>query len=112
MDLELESGRIIHGVHEKDLPQLLVGEEYAVLSINPYTFIQCSACHVPPFVYTIEYQDGSLDSYYRATNQEISENDVAVIFQKYLRGDTSWLTNMEWEKVDRSAAEFSLSESL
>jgi hypothetical protein len=49
MDLEFESGRIIHEATEGDILAHLEGEEFAILSSDPGTYIQCAEQKEPPY---------------------------------------------------------------
>jgi hypothetical protein len=101
MDLELESGRLIHDVTEEDLT-FVQGEEFAILSTEELTYIQCAEQPEPPYEYVLEYQEGSLSEHYRAVDQPIYLGRVLSAFSKYLRGDPSWRSDFHWEKVDLS----------
>jgi hypothetical protein len=102
MDLELESGRIIHDVTEADIMRFVDGEDFAILSEDSGTYIQCAEQKEPPWEYILEYQDGSLDKHYQAKDASITLDRVLAAFAKYLRGDGSWRSNFQWEKMDLS----------
>jgi hypothetical protein len=42
MELTLESGRVISDATEEDIRASIDGEEFAILSIDPNTYIQCA----------------------------------------------------------------------
>lgn len=102
MDLEFESGRIIRKATEGDILAHLEGEEFAILSSSSDsgTYLQCAEQQEPPFEYILEYQEGSLSRHYRAVDEPIPLDRVLSAFLKYLRGDASWRTDFQWEKVD------------
>jgi hypothetical protein len=50
--------------------------------------------------YFLEYQEGSLDEHYGAVDGPITLDRVIEAFQKYARGDNSWLDDFTWEKMD------------
>jgi hypothetical protein len=99
MDLQMESGRIIHGVTPDELASCLEGEEFAILSVAPDTYIQCAEQKEPPYEYVLDYQDGLLEEHYRATDAPITLQHVLSAFLKYLQGDASWRTDFRWEKM-------------
>jgi hypothetical protein len=100
MELELESGQIIRQVSEDDILDSIEGEQFAILSLDPGTYIQCAEQQEPPFEYILEYQDGSIDEHYRAADEPITLDQVVATFLKYLRGDPSWRYDFQWEKMD------------
>ena len=102
MDLEFESGRIIHEPTEGDILAQLEGEEFAILSSDPDTYIQCAEQSEPPYQYVLEYQGGSLAEHYRAADGPIPLDRVVSAFLKYLRGDESWRADFRWERMDLS----------
>jgi hypothetical protein len=102
MNLELASGRILEMVSEENLRASLDGEEYAILSPNSDTYIQCAQAKGRAYEYVLEYQDGSLDRHYHAVDGPISLERVLAAFVKYRRGDPSWRFDFEWEKMDLS----------
>ena len=102
MNLELESGRILEMVSEADLRAAIDGEEFAILATSPDTYIQCAERKKPPYDYVLEYQDGSLDQHYQATDGPIPLERVLAAFVKYLQGDGTWRADFVWEKLDLS----------
>jgi hypothetical protein len=102
MDLELDSGRAFHGVTEADLLASIEGEEFAILSKDPNTYIQCAEQVETPNEFVLEYQDGSLEDHYEATDQPVTLERVLAAFVKYLRGDESWRSDFRWQKMDIS----------
>jgi hypothetical protein len=95
----LESGRIIADATEEDILASIDGEEFAILSIDPDTYIQCAEEKEPPYEYVLEYQDGSLDMHYQAGDRPVTLDRVTAAFIKYLRGDSSWRDDFRWEKM-------------
>ncbi len=98
MQLELDSGKHFREATEADILALIAGEQFAILSQNPGTYLQCAE-RDPPNDYVLEYQDGSTDFHYSATDAPISLERVQATFLKYLRGDISWLNDFRWEKI-------------
>lgn len=100
MELTLESGRVVADVTEGDILASIEGEEFAILAADPNTYIQCAEQREPPFGYVLEYQDGSIDQHYQAADGPISLERVVSAFRKYLRGDSSWLSDFQWDKME------------
>jgi hypothetical protein len=99
MSLELESGWIIRGVTADDILSCVEGEDFAILAADPNTYIQCAEQKESPYEYVLEYQGGSLDEHYRATDEPITLERLRAAFVKYLQGDASWRTDFRWEKM-------------
>jgi hypothetical protein len=99
VDLELGSGRVVPNATEDDILGLVEGEDFVILSIDSNTYIQCAEQQAPPYEYVLEYQAGSLDRHYLAADRPITLDRVISAFLKYLRGDESWQTDFEWEKM-------------
>src|SRR2546421_5245750 len=103
MRLDFESGRVIEVATEDDILAYLEGEEFAILSRDTDTYIQCAEQREPPYDFVLEYQDGSIDRHYQAINEPITLDRVISAFLKYLRGDESWWSDFRWEKMDLAA---------
>jgi hypothetical protein len=102
MELNLESGLVITNATEDIIRTSIEGEDFAILAIDTDTYIQCAEQKNQPFEYILEYQDGSLDKHYQATNGPIILDRVIAAFIKYLRKDISWQSDFEWKKMDLS----------
>ena len=46
------------------------------------------------------YQEGSIDHHYAAVHPGIPIAAIVDVFEKYLRGDASWKSAFEWEKLN------------
>ena len=102
MKLELESGFVTPSPTDDDFARI-EGEEFAILSgAAADTYIQCAEQNEPPWEYILEYQDGSLDKHYRATDGPIKLDQILTAFRKYRDGDATWLTDFTWELMDLS----------
>ena len=99
MKLELESGFVATSPTDDDFARI-EGEEFAILSgADADTYLQCAEQTEPPWEYILEYQDGSLDKHYRATDGPIKLDQILVAFRKYRDGDPTWLTDFTWELI-------------
>ena len=97
MRLELESGQVVEDATERDLRDLIAGEDFAILSSDPNTYIQCARTETQE--YLLEYQDGALDRHFRATSSPIRLDDAVSALVKYLRNDRAWQSDFTWERV-------------
>jgi hypothetical protein len=100
MELELESGQVIHNVTEGDILSRVEGEALAILTADTDTYIQCAELKASPGMYVLEFQDGSVDAHYQAMDDPITVDRVLAAFIKYLRDDTSWRTDFRWEQME------------
>ena len=98
MDLELASGRIIREATEDDILAYIQGEDFAILSADANTYIQCAQPKELPYEYVLECQRGSLDEHYWAADGRLTLDRVLSAFRKYLRRDLSWQTDFRWER--------------
>ncbi len=75
MQLQFESGLTIDNARASDIRKNLEGEEFTILIADEdgdgMTFIQCAEHEDEPGYYVIEYQDGSMDRHYIATEEAI-----------------------------------------
>ncbi len=99
MNLTLESGRVIHDPTESDIVVSIESEGFAILG-GDYTYIQYVKESGGDGRYTLEYQEESLDSHYRATDEPITLDRVRSAFIKYVRGDESWRSDFRWERME------------
>jgi hypothetical protein len=98
MDLQL-SDRLIRDAAESDIQACVEGDDFfGVLRARPHAYISCFK--LDETEYNLEYQDGSVDKHYRATNNPITLDGVLSAFRKYMRGDPSWRTDFRWEKME------------
>jgi hypothetical protein len=102
MDLELASGRVIRDVTPDDILAHLDGEEFAILSSGPETYIQCAGQNEPPYECELEYRDGSQANHFRVADGPITLDRVTSAFLGYLRGDPAWRSEFRWERVEFS----------
>lgn len=49
--------------------------------------------------YVLEYNDGSDKEQFRATNPQLSGNEIVDAFSAYLQRDDSWRTRSSWERI-------------
>jgi hypothetical protein len=71
--------------------------EYIILSRAEQIFIQASGEGEGP--YAVEYRDGGKDRHFQCT-RDLSKAEVETVFLKYLRGDSGWLTDLEWRPLE------------
>jgi hypothetical protein len=100
LELSFESGRVIANATEDDILSSIEGEDFAILSIDSDTYMQCAEQKKAPHEYVLEYQDGSLGQHYQAVDVPISIDRVIAAFIKYLRRDPTWRWDFRWEKME------------
>ena len=100
MDLTLESGKVISMVTEYDIRTLLAGQQFAILTERELTYLQCARRNDEADDYVLEYQAGSLDEHYVATDTDITLERVISAFLRYRRGDASWWNEFHWQKME------------
>ena len=100
MNLEWPNGGFDSEPTEEKIEELVLGEEYVILSSGELTFIQTAKRTGPPWGHVLEYQDGAVVEHYRAPGKLMSFHRAARAMCKYLRGDESWRTDFRWEWVN------------
>ena len=100
MDLTLESGAVIRDVTEQDIRGRIEGEEFAILAADDDTYLQCAKQNDTPSEYVLEFQEGDLGHHYRAVDDAVPLDRVITTFIKYLRGDESWQSDFEWQRME------------
>ena len=100
MDLTLESGAVIRDATELDIRGRIEGEEFAILAADDDTYLQCAKQNDAPSEYVLEFQEGDLGHHYRAVDDAVPLDRVIVTFIKYLRGDESWQSDFEWQRME------------
>jgi len=100
MKLEFASGWRIEDLTEEDLyAEDFEEEEYAILSADDLTYIQCARSNEQECTYFLEYQDGSLERHFRVGGRLVPLDRVLEAFRKYLTGDDSWRSDFAWEPM-------------
>ncbi len=100
MYLELGSGKTLNDPsldQITDALRALPGGDgsVAILSWSPNVYIQCMGSERKGFV--LEYQEGSLDKHYIASDNHLSLATVTRAFQSAASGDEGWRTQVTWE---------------
>jgi len=89
----------VESATEADLSRI-GGQEFAVLVDNAdakgLTYIQCD---LDLGKYALEYQDGSTEKHYRATDFRLPLDRVIEAFTKYLNDDDSWKADFQWKRL-------------
>ena len=99
MRLEFESGKIIPNATEADIRAHLKGEAFMVLTARPGTYLQCAEQNDDPWEYLLEYQEEDTEHHFHAVAEPIALEQVLSAFCRYLRGDETWKTDFQWEKM-------------
>ncbi|MGJ8638788.1 MAG: hypothetical protein ACSHYA_05300 [Opitutaceae bacterium] len=71
---------------------------FAILSMDDMTYLQTAGSVSDGFV--LEYQNGSMDEHYRASNETIETEKIIQVFEAFRNGDVSWFDEFEWNKED------------
>jgi hypothetical protein len=120
MKLETESGATIENSSDEQIDSTLrelvsSGGGFAILSQSEQVCIQTAEngdgeC-------TLEYREGSEESHFCCTNEELSIDDVIGAFQKYANNNDAWKKRFLWRPLymdadaeDQTASSESLSE--
>lgn len=75
-------------------------DDFVILSKNDMAYIQAAIGEGEEDGFILEYQDGSLDRHYVASNRDIPQEEILKAFLAYLTGDESWKSNYLWETAD------------
>ena len=71
------------------------GDAFLVLSLTDMAYIQCSGDQKVGF--DLEYQEGSVDSHYRAKRNDWDAETIITKLSQYAESDVSWKEGVEWE---------------
>jgi hypothetical protein len=74
---------------------------FAILATDDMNYMQTSGSAETGFV--LEYQAGSMDQHFLASDAQISVEEVAEAFKSYLRQNDQWKSGFDWEKQDLAA---------
>ena len=101
LQLQVESGKLLKGVTAAQLRKAIAGEKFAILGGGPRsgTYLQTAQQDEAPFLYILEYQDGSLSEHFEAVHQGIALDAIIATFTKYLAGDASWRDDFTWKRM-------------
>jgi hypothetical protein len=102
MQLFLESGKTVQNPSDEDIARHLPAEDFAILSdsAESSTYLQVGERKEPPWDLIMEYQVGSLDNHFRATDSPLTIEVVIAAFQKYAKGDASWKADFHWKRIE------------
>jgi hypothetical protein len=74
-------------------------DDFVVLSKNDMNYIQAAPGDFEGEGLVLEYQDGSLDRHFSASDTNISKELILSVFLAYLKGEDSWKDKFIWEKT-------------
>jgi hypothetical protein len=74
-------------------------DDFVVLSKNDMNYIQAGLSDFEEEGLILEYQEGSLDKHFHATETNITKDQVLATFLLYLKADASWKEQFSWEKT-------------
>jgi hypothetical protein len=73
------------------------GDSFAILSFTDMTYIQVAGDQRIDF--DLEYQEGSVDAHFKATNENITLGQVVSAFIAFRDGDAAWKCSFTFEKT-------------
>ena len=102
MKLETESGSAIEQPTDRQIDStlrelVLTGGGFAILSQSEQVYIQTAENDEGNC--TLEYRDGSEESHFSCTNEELSIDDVIGAFQEYGINNDSWKSRFPWRPL-------------
>ena len=74
-------------------------DDFVILSKNDMNYIQAALSDYEGEGFILEYQEGSLDKHFSATDNNISKDVILSVFLAYLKGDAAWKEQFNWEKT-------------
>jgi hypothetical protein len=101
MELQTEGGMYSGIADESDIIKAFQDDksrgEFVILSKSEQVYIQAAGEGFGP--YTLEYRDGDEYHHFQCP-QELSKPEVQAAFIEYLEGDESFMTNLEWKRME------------
>jgi hypothetical protein len=73
------------------------GEGFAILGPNEMRYLQISGD--PQMGFDAEYQEGDIESHFRAQNESFTLNEVVSMMTEYRRGNVNWEKYGTWSKI-------------
>ena len=73
------------------------GDSFAILGATDTTYIQVAGAQRAGF--DLEYQDGSVDAHFKATDQNITLDRVVEAFIAFRDGNVAWRSGFTFEKI-------------
>ena len=103
MKLKTETGRSIRNPSTDEISIALNSIDgdkchFASLRVNEMTYVQTSGD--PNQGFSLEYQTGSVDRHYIATDEKLKMEEIEKAFLAYSKGDDSWINDHDWIKLD------------
>lgn len=112
MKLENSFEEIIKDPSEQDIRNMFEGfgendmDDFIILSKNNMNYIQSAIGEKEEEGFILEYQDGSLDKHYIATDRDLELNRIIEIFISYNSGEEKWKSELQWEISLMTDADF------
>lgn len=74
-------------------------DAYVSLDVNEQTYVMAMPSEFQGF-YELEFREGGPERHYAAADSRPID-EVAEVFQSYLRGDNVWRPRVEWGRVEQ-----------
>jgi hypothetical protein len=103
MLLENSFEKKIKNPTEQDINDMFLGfgendmDDFVILSKNNMHYIQTAIGEKEEEGFILEFQDGSLDKHFIATDRDLELEKIIEIFIAFNKGDENWKSDFEWE---------------
>jgi hypothetical protein len=103
MTLEINGARWIQNPSDDEILNELAnlraedGDSFAILGATDITYIQVAGDHRVGF--DLEYQDGSVDAHFKATDKNITLARVVEAFIAFRDGNAAWRSSFTFKKI-------------
>ncbi len=100
MHLKLEGPRIIDNPSDEEIASALPEVKFAVIEDWKDSGSYLQFCISRKRGIELEYQVHTLKNHFKAPGTSLTMNAVIRAFQKYARGDETWKTDFEWQRME------------
>jgi hypothetical protein len=103
MTLEINGAKWIQNPSDDEILNELAslrdegGDSFAILGATDMTYIQVAGDQQTGF--DLEYQEGSVDAHFKATDKNITLDRVVEAFIAFRDGDIAWQSGFAFEKI-------------
>ena len=103
MILENSFEKKVKNPSEQDIIDMFQGfgendmDDFVILSKNNMNYIQTAIGEKEEEGFILEYQEGSLDKHFIATDRDLELDRIIEIFIAYNNGDEKWKSDFQWD---------------